>query len=309
MIRFLLLFGVLLSLGCATTPGQKGDAEKRKSTKAYFKGLEAEDLKPDEKSRKLCKKGLKKAKEDGWKAMIVSANHCLKAENRSALKYLAKSLSKRFPVSPWGSYYQSLVSELEGNLELSEWYIDLAVKKSGQTVGLFDYQRARLQYQKGNLVESVELFERALSKDKTLKSAKLLLGEIYYQQRDYKKSAKFFNESFTAFDASPQRYLAFSYALVQTKQVERCIEVISQGIRRNPLHLNLRLYLAKVYETVKNDYKNALSEYEEAHDLVKSGRIKTKPNLDLAKKIQFLEKKIEADAAKAKKIRISQRGY
>ena len=300
---YMILISIIFA-GCASNGVKSKDINER--VKKYVLDVSSTSLPKKTASVKACKWRIKTAEKQEWRELLNTANSCVKARNRTAVKFVAKILSKRFKMSPWGSYYFGLVSEMEGKYELAEWHNDMAIKKSASRVGVFDYQKARLLYKMKKVNESVELFESALRKDETIKGAHLVLGDIFFGQRDYKRATKHFEKGYDEFTTNPQRYLAFSYSLVESKKVDRGIEVVSQGIRRNPQHLNLRLYLANIYEKVKNDIENALSEYVEVQEGLKRGRISGKPKIDIAAKIKELEKRIEKKNATKKKIQITQ---
>lgn len=122
------------------------------------------------------------------------ANFCLKEKKWGAVQQISMILNEKYPELYWGFYYLSLVSEKEGALDKSLWFLDMAMKKQNNKEALLYFQRARIYWLKSNFGESLKDLEITISLTPSIPEAQFLLGQVYYQLHNYKASEKSFLE-------------------------------------------------------------------------------------------------------------------
>lgn len=183
----LVLSPIWLSLllgGCAT------QVAKKSKSADFLKGVGPVEV-PELSSNGCGEINPTKIRSQKWPEVMESTSWCVKAKQWERVKVLARIQIETFPDSPWGAYFLSLSSEVEGDLVNALWFADLSLKKTSESALLY-YQRGRILWLLKRRHEAVDYLEKAAEKDPSLVSAHLILGQLYYEEHDYRKAEKYF---------------------------------------------------------------------------------------------------------------------
>jgi tetratricopeptide (TPR) repeat protein len=301
----LLVTSMLMFLGCATAPKEPPKSQELFSDRGVKKTAEIPENSfawvTDSQwgSAGTCSTKLgEKATSKEW---LQVANACAGKKQWLDLQRIATDLLERFPESAWGNYYLSVAFEHQGFLDRALWTVDLAERKGAQW-GILSYQKARLNWAKGNFGQAEVFFLKALEKDLGLTEANSFLGRLYYRDHEFNKAVAYLKKwiEVKPSDAESLKFLADSQ--VKSGDKEGAIESYEKLTKLLPKNFEFLVKWAVLLETGLDQKERALAVYSRLKNLFGSNGIQGKLEFNLDAKIAELEKVVGKDKEKSKTV-------
>lgn len=193
---YILLTLISFCFSACTSSIKKSEEDKvaLELSKKYVEKIEIVDSQNKKAlNQLLCPTDKQTLTNKDWKQLVDFANACVNKKNWNTLEFIAFKLTEESSLSPWGSYYLSIISEQKHHLDRAFWHVDLALKKApGQAILYF--QKARLQWKNHEYELSAENFEKAIELNSSLTSAHLFLAQINFRDQDYKVAESHFEK-------------------------------------------------------------------------------------------------------------------
>ena len=208
-------------------------------------------------SADLCKSRLERL---SYRALTQLAASCVKAKANKKLEAVAYELMSQEPYQPWGAYFMSLSQELKGNLNSSEWYINLALKKN-EKYGILHYQLGRIYWAQEKIVSSSKEMESGLRLDPSLTEAQLFLGQLDYRDQQFESASEHFYE---VLKSQPKNVLALTGLVesrIQRRDSRGALEILERGLSSHPERVDFLLRQGQIFETMLNDRDRAFNTY------------------------------------------------
>lgn len=281
----------LLALTACASQGTKPEstAKNEDTTKVemYLQGLSAS---PVAATGDSCSA----TKSDSWKTLVSKASACARTGQWTMVEDFAYLISKLDLNSPWGLYFYSIAAEGKKDYPRALWMIEAAIKKTGNRVALFRYQKGRLMWSEKPSESALKEIEAAAKADPTLLDAQVFLGDARLRSWDLSQAEDHFAQALKI----KSNYYEAVRGMADVKRlkgnVQDSIPLLSQAASLKPTDLSTRVYLASAYEDVKQP-QEALSTYRALRESISSGLVKEKPDFDVNEKIKSLEGLVAAN--------------
>src|SRR5690606_24454220 len=122
----------------------------------------------------------------------------------------------------------------------------------------------------------LEAFDKATDLDPTLVDAHLILGEVYFRERNYKKAESHFAAVLKQESDNVPALSGIAEAKVHKGDIKDALAYLERAINASPRNVGLRLRLAGLYETETRDLEQALSVYKRIDALLGDRRVTEK---------------------------------
>jgi tetratricopeptide (TPR) repeat protein len=254
-----IIMNVAIDVGCSSTPTRSTTSQVNPAeVKKYTQSMVA--LQADNASHLACPANV--AAKAPWTTWASAANACVKVGNWVKVEEYGNELAKREYNAPWGAYYLSLAATERGDLLRARWMLDLAIKKA-PSIGLFQYQLARLYYLNHDTGAAVTAFMKSVEMDSGLYEANLFLGQIYTRDQDWDRAIPQFDATLRIDPRNAQALVARAECYVQKNDGRHAEQSYQSAVGAYPDEMTYRLRLAYIQEKMNNDPEQALSTYRE----------------------------------------------
>lgn len=284
---FLLLWPltvVLLASGCATTGG--GNRVKNYELNPISTRLTRAPS-PSE-----CPASDRSWRRERLSQVINHANNCALLKRWDRVEVFGEHLAQSDPWAPWGAYYLSLAAQGRGELVRALWMADLSLKKSPATA-LFHYQKARVHWELKEYDAAIDKLREALSHDSKLTDAHLLLGQVYFRDKEYRRATQHFNQVLAVESNNSLAMVGLAEIRLAQGAASEAVALYVSAINLQPRNLDYRFRVAYIYEVIQNDLESALSAYRRIDSFVRENRIPAASfPVNLKEKIEFLESSV-----------------
>ncbi|MBK9293025.1 MAG: tetratricopeptide repeat protein [Oligoflexia bacterium] len=239
---------------------------------------------------KDCQKYYSKAK-NKWDEddAIKAASNCMNAKDYSKTEEMAEFLSVNNAQNHWGPYFHALLAKEKNDLERAQWMLALSqsrTKKSEYTTHL----QAQIYWLQKNYKSAFEEFEKAIDLNSSNLPASLILALIYYEDVEYKKSAKMFDSVLSMESKHELALLGLAESELRNKRHQEAISAYSKLASIYSADGSYLKRVAEIYENDLHDSKSAFSTYIELSGKIKKGKITKNIDPDLETKIKQLER-------------------
>lgn len=285
--RFLILVSFVGGLaGCGSS--SKKATQKSMDGSVFTRSIVPASLRTTHFDKSDCSRQLKPEKYSQWKNLVGLANSCVKAGQWPMVEAIGNRLAQIEQANPWGMYYLSLAAQQRKDYDRALWMIDLALKKSPQ-FGLFAYQKGRILWDMNNFSSAVSMFHQAIDADPNLIDAHLILGQVYFRDRELAKAGRHFEAVLLVEPNNVSAVAGLAELRLERNDIQPAIELLTRAINLAPDRLDIRLRLAFVYESKEKDLDQALNTYRRIKSLFQNGQLKGTLPFSLDEKIKALE--------------------
>jgi cellulose synthase operon protein C len=210
-------------------------------------------------------------------ALSAKANQCIQSKNLALAEKIASQMSRNEPKNSLGTYYMSVISDLQGHTDKALWLIELSLKKN-EDQNFAMYQKARVLYKMNDYADANKFFVKAYDQKLNAAEVYLMHGVMSYAEGDCYSVV----DDFAKLDAKN----IFNYGLgaaygechAQKGELDKGLAIINKQLQINSLNIDLLLEAAYINEIYKSDsaakikaYENALkaASQPEIHDWIK----------------------------------------
>jgi tetratricopeptide (TPR) repeat protein len=122
--------------------------------------------------------------------LALKFHQCFKLRKLTEAQALTQEHLKKYPHSPWGAFYRALIHFERGESAQSQWFIDLALKKSPKEI-LLQYEKGR-QLIDLNPELALSLLTTASLNGEETEESKLILGLQSFENERCAKVSQYF---------------------------------------------------------------------------------------------------------------------
>lgn len=204
--------------------------------------------------------------------LALKFQQCFKLRKFTESIALTQEHLKKYPHSPWGSFYRALVHYERGEKALSQWYLDLALKKA-PSEPLLQYEKGR-QLVDNNPEQALPLLTHASLNGAETEESKLLLGLISFEKERCSKVSQYLEnlhrEEFRNFTPS---LIILSDCLAENRRVSEAVLLLEKSLKFSTNVLIL-IQRAKIAENFENNKAAALKLYQSARNQAETEELK-----------------------------------
>lgn len=297
-LRGLGLLAVVVSFGCASTPGgiaTKFDSKAAERAKPYLNQSYSVDL-VEASSRGVC--ATPKA-ESEWKAWVYAAGACVQKQDWASVETMGLAMSADHVDSPWGAYFLGLSAAQRGDQTRAEWMLDLAEKKAGGPLGLVQYERARwIEKEHGSAIAAVSMKE-AVRRDPSLLPGFLWLAQVHHRDRMNMDAEKYYRSALSLKSDSWAALRGLAEISIDEKKGPEAIGFLTRAIQIKPDVAETRVRLAMAYESLTKEPAKAIQTLRELRVAIEKGRVRGRvsydKNFDISAKIRSIEETMKME--------------
>ncbi len=196
-------------------------------------------------------------------ALSSKANQCLQTGNLGTAEKIASQMSRKEPKASLGTYYMSLVADLQGQNEKALWLIELSLKKNEEPV-YSTYQKARVLYKLKEFAAANKAFIKAFDQKLNAAEVYLMHGVIAFAEGDcysvVDDFAKLDAKTIYNHGVGP----AYAECHAQKGELDKGLSIIAQQLKVNSLNIDLLLEAAYIQDVYKADNDAKIKAYEAA---------------------------------------------
>jgi tetratricopeptide (TPR) repeat protein len=226
-------------------------------------------------SLKYFEKSVKLDKNFYWGYISLGyyySNISKKPDYDKAIKYFYKAI-RIDNSNPAGFLNLAIIYEKQGNIEKAGEMYELLVICDPENSYYFEKSLERY-FLKGNYKEAIKLLEERIKKypeDRFIQ----LLGQLYYQEKNYEKSIKYLSQitakekeiNFTA-----HAMLCISYA--QIGKIEKALDSFEKALLSPDLYYDEEIFKRKEFDPIRNEprFKKALKALKDKYGIDKPAK-------------------------------------
>jgi TolA-binding protein len=204
--------------------------------------------------------------------LALKFHQCYKLRKLTEATALTQEHLKRYPHSPWGSYYRALIHSDRGETAQAQWFIDLAIKKAPAEI-LLQYEKGR-QLIEVNPEQAISLLTAASLNGDETEESKLVLGLLSFEKERCGKVSQYFEnlhrEDFKNFTPI---LVILSDCLAENKRVSEAVLLLEKSLKKSTSVLVL-IQRAKIAENFEKNKANALKFYQSARSQADTEELK-----------------------------------
>lgn len=195
--------------------------------------------------------------------LAAKANQCVALKNYKTAEKYADQMIRKDPSVALGTYYFSILAELENKNDKALWLSELALKKNPEYI-FITYQKAKILYKLNQYAEANKLFVKAYDHKLPANELILMHGILSYAEGDCYSAA----DDFTKLNAK----MIYNYGLgaayaecqAQKGELNKAAATLKEQLKFNIYNTDLLLQAAFINEVYKSDTQATISAYEAA---------------------------------------------
>ncbi len=189
---------------------------------------------------------------------------CYQSQDQQAFEDVIMDIAAYKKYAKESAFLLSLVNEAKNYKLKALWYIDLALKIDPASP-VFNYQKARLQYQIDGLDSARGFFAKTLESSMSSTEIENLRAIKYYSENQFENALQIFSKIPKNQLYNLESGLAYSETLARQGDVQKALTVTDELLKVKTLDpLEVYLQQAHLFERYKLLSKEAASSYEKA---------------------------------------------